>query len=200
MNSGRAVAVSSALLAIVSLVVAWCYYEGIMAIISLFTLAFGIVASKRCSAKTNVFIMMAAAAALVCTILSITVLSQGNFSDAEGHPSTMWFVIIGLVHSAPVVPLTFAAYIVIASVTGASYNWAIVRGLSPFIGMGIEVPGFVLEYVFEGSDNWMTDNGYILYHFLMTVLVMIVFAYFTSAAMRRQRLVITENGLGELQC
>lgn len=193
MNSGRAVAVVSAILAVISLVIAWYYYEGIMAIVSLFALVFGAVASKRCSARTNKYIMIAAAVSLVCTVLSVTVLSQGNFSD-DGHPTTFWFVLIGLVHTIPVVPLTFATFTIIASVTGASYNWAIVRGLSPFIGMGMEVPGFVLEYMFEGSDNWMTDNGYILYHFLMTALVMIVFSYSASVAMRRSKMIINENG------
>lgn len=193
MNSGRIVAAASAMLALVSLIVACYYYEGIMAIISLFALVFGGVASKRCSARTNKYIMAAAAMALVCTILSVTVLNQGNFS-VDGHPTTFWFVLIGLVHTIPVVPLTFSTYTIIASVTGASYNWAIVRGLSPFIGMGMEVPGFVLEYVFEGADNWMTDNGYILYHFLMTALVMLVFSYSASVAMRRMNMVINENG------
>lgn len=193
MNSGRIVAVASAVLAVVSLVIAWHYYEGIMAVVSLFALVFGVVASKRCSAKTNKYIMVAAALALICTVLSVTVLSQGNFS-VNGHPTTFWFVLIGLVHTIPVVPLTFSTYTVIASVTGASYNWAIIRGLSPFIGMGMEVPGFVLEYVFEGSDNWMTDNGYILYHFLMTALVMIVFSYLSSVIMKDKNMVINETG------
>ncbi len=193
MNGGRIVAIASAMLAVVSLIVAYFYYEGIMAVVSLFALVFGTVASKRCSAKTNKYIMVAAAMALICTVLSVTVLSQGNFSEG-GHPTTFWFVLIGLVHTIPVVPLTFSAYTVIASVSGASYNWAVVRGLSPFIGMGMEVPGFVLEYVFEGADNWMTDNGYILYHFLMTALVMLVFSYIGSSLMRKHRVIINESG------
>ena len=200
MNTGRAVAVISALLAIISLVVAWVHYEGIMAIVSFFVLMFGALASKNCTLNTNKFILLASVAAIICTVLSVTVLTQGNFADAEGTPTVTWFVIIGLVHSVPVVPLTFSMFPIVSSLSGASYNWAIVRGLSPFIGMGMEVPGFVLEYMFEGSDNWMTDNGYILYHFLMTALVMIVFAYIASSIMRRHRLVVTERGLGELRC
>lgn len=200
MNSGRIVAISSALLAVVSLVVAWVYYEGIMVIVSLFALVFGSIASKRCSARTCIYIMIASAAALVCTVLSVTVLSQGNFLGDDGDPTVFWFALIGLVHTVPVVPLTFATYTIIASVTGASYNWAIVRGLSPFIGMGMEVPGFVLEYVFEGSDNWMTYNGYILYHFLMTAIVMIVFAWYASKIMRRHSIIIDENGTEEILC
>lgn len=200
MNTGRAVAVVSALLAIASLVVAWIHYEGIMAIVSFFVLVFGVLASKNCTLNTNKFILLASVASVVCTALSVTVLVQGNFSDAEGTPTVTWFVLIGLVHSVPVVPLTLSVYPIIASLSGASFNWAIVRGLSPFIGMGMEVPGFVLEYMFEGADNWMTDNGYILYHFLMTALVMIVFAYIASSIMRKNSLIMTEKGLGELRC
>lgn len=200
MNSGRAVAIFGALLAVVSIVVAWVYYEGIMVVISLFALVYGAIASKRCSARASMYITAASAAALVCTVLSVTVLSQGNFLGDNGKPTIFWFVLIGLVHTVPVVPLTFATYVVFASVTGASYNWAVVRGLSPFIGMGMEVPGFVLEYVFQGSDNWMTDNGYILYQFLMTAIVMIVFVWYVSRHMRAHRIIVNENGVGEIQC
>ncbi len=200
MNSGRVVAISGALLAVVSLVVAWVHYEGIMVVISLFALVYGSIASKRCSAGTCMCIMAASVAALVCTVLSVTVLDQGNFLGDDGNPTIFWFVLIGLVHTVPVVPLTFVTYIIVASMTGASYNWAVVRGLSPFIGMGMEVPGFVLEYVFQGSDNWMTDNGYILYHFLMTAIVMIVFAWYASRYMRARRIIVDGNGVGEVQC
>ena len=40
----------------------------------------------------------------------------------------------------------------------------------------------------------MTDNGYILYHFLMTALVMLVFSYIGSVLMRKHRIVINEEG------
>ena len=48
--------------------------------------------------------------------------------------------------------------------------------------------------MFEGSDNWMTDNGYILYHFLMTAIVMMAFSYSASVVMRRSNMIINENG------
>lgn len=200
MNTGRAVALASALLAIVSLMISLYYYEGIMAIVSFFTLVFGAVASGRCSRRTNRFILIASVTSVICTVLSVTILVQGGFSDADGVPTTTWFVIIGLVHSIPVVPLTLSVYPIVSSVYGASFNWAVVRGLSPFIGIGIEVPGFVLEYMFEGSDNWMTDNGYILYHFLMTAIVMIASSYLVSSVMRRDGLVVTQDGAGDIGC
>ncbi len=195
MDSGRAVAAASTLLGLISLVIAWVDYEGIMAVVSIVTLIYGAIASKRCSLDNSKYILVAAITALICTVLSVTVLSQGNFTDASGEPSTTWFVIIGLVHSIPVMFLAFETYIIFASLWKGSYNWAVVRGLSPVIGMGLEVPGFVLEYVFEGADNWMTDNGYILYHFLMTLIVLLVFAYLASRRMQERALVINENGL-----
>ena len=200
MDSSRAVAAAGALLALASLVLALVEYEGIMAVVSVVTLVYGLVASKRCPPDNGRYILITALAALACTVLSITVLSQGNFTDDGGDPTTAWFVVIGLVHSVPVALLTFETYVVFASLWGASYNWAVVRGLSPFIGMGLEVPGFILEYVFEGADNWMTDNGYILYHFLMTLVVMILVSYPLSKRMRGCRTIITENGAEELKC
>lgn len=197
MNSGRITAIASALLAVLSLVLAWVNYEGIMVVISFFALMFGLVASKRCSAKMNSFIMVAAFLCLVSTFLSTTVLSPTHFMEGE-EPSVLWFIVTGLLHAVPLVPLVFAAFVIIASVTGASYNWAIIRGLSPFIGMGMEVPGFVLEYMFQGSDQWMTDNGYILYHFLMTFIVMFISSRFASSVLRKNSIVVTLHGLRRL--
>lgn len=198
MDTTRIISVAGSLIAVISIIVAVVKYEGIMAIISLFTLAYGIIWMYKCPSKPNQAIPLAAVLGLICTVLSVTVLTPDNFMDGD-DPSTLWFVLIGLVHTVPLVPLTLSSFVVIASFSSASYNWALVGYLSPFIGMGIEVPGFVLEYVFQGSDNWMTDNGYILFHFLMSAIVLIVVSYFVSKAMRERRIIINGEGVGEMQ-
>ena len=93
------------------------------------------------------------------------------------------------------VPLTFAAFVITASVSDASYNWAVVRGLSPFIAMGMQVPGFVVEYL----DPKNVDNGYILYTLLTMFVVMLVCGLAMSHYMRKNRMVINENGMVVLE-
>ena len=78
-----------------------------------------------------------------------------------------------------------------ASVSEASYNWAVVRGLSPFIAMGMQVPGYVVEYL----DSDIVDNGYILYGLLTMLIIMVVFGIILSQYMRKNRLIINENGM-----
>ena len=153
MNSGRLVAIASALISLAALAIAISEFEGIMTVIALFSLVFGSVASKRCSAKTNLFILAAAIATLACTAVSVVALGPEQMVDKDVMDKVHWFYIMGLLHAVPIVPMAFASFIIIASVTGASYNWAVVGGLSPFVALGILVPGYVLEYVFQGIGD-----------------------------------------------
>ena len=198
MNTGRVVAAASALISLIALVLSVYNFEGIMAVIALFSLVFGIVASKRCSAATNRFILLAAIATLVCVCLSITVLAPESMVDKDVMEKVHWFYAMGLLHVIPLVPMTLASFVIIASVTGASYNWAIVGGFATFIALGILVPGYVLEYVFQGLGDMLDDNGYILYGLLVATAVMLVFSWLEARYMRRGHLIITEAGMVEL--
>ena len=194
MDSGRVGAILSAVVALVSLILALGDMEGNMVVTSIFVLVFGIIASKRCSLSMNRFILIAAFVTLVCTALSVTVFSQSAM-DPESDSEFAWFYAMAFLHAIPLVPLTFAAFIITASVSEASYNWAVVRGLSPFISMGMQVPGFVVEYL----DPKNVDNGYILYTLLMMFVVMAVCGVLISQYMRKNRLIINENGMVTLE-
>lgn len=193
MNTGRMGAILSAAVALVSLILALNDMEGSMIVTSFFVLVFGIIASKRCSLKMNRLIMIASFVTLLCTILTVTVLSQ-SLVQRESDYEFVWFYLIAFVHAVPLVPLTFSSFVITASVSGASYNWAVVRGLSPFIAMGMQVPGYVVEYL----DSNIVDNGYILYGLLMMFVIMAVCGYVMSHYMRRNRMIINENGMGVL--
>lgn len=180
------------MLALASAVLSLLKCEGIMLAISVFAVAFGILAVSRCSSDTAMLITSASGLALIATVLSVTVLEPEGFMNGD-DPSTSWFVLIGLIHTIPLVLLVFAVLSVMSAMFGASYNWVLVRGLSPFVAMGMEVPGFVLEYIFMGVDTWMTDNGYILYHFLVTGVVVAAMAYMLSVRMRRSGIVMARG-------
>lgn len=197
MDSGRVVAISSAIISLVALALAIVEYEGLMTVTAVFAIGFGLIASKRCSASTNRFILLAAIATLVCTILSVTVFSQENLVDTGGVEELQWFYIMAVLHVIPLVPLTLASFVVVASVSESSYNWALVTGLGPFIAMGMQVPGFVLEFFFQdiNLDVWMVNNGYILYALLATLVVSLVSCWLTGRYMRRNGLIITEDGM-----
>lgn len=192
MSKEGAVAAMGAILALISAFIALRRCEGVMLALAVFAIVFGFVAVRRCSPDTAKLISSASALLLVSTILSVTVLEPEHFMDGE-DPSTFWFVLIGFVHTIPLALLTLAVFSVLSAVFGASYNWVLVRGMGPFVAMGMEVPGFVLEYLFVGVDSWMTDNGYILYHFLVTGVVVAILAYLVSDTMRSRSLVLS-NG------
>ena len=194
MNTGRMGAILSAAVALVSLILALNDMEGSMIVTSFFVLVFGVIASKRCSLKMNRLILIASFVTLLCTVLTVTVLSQSQV-QRESDYEFVWFYLIAFVHAVPLVPLTFSSFVITASVSGASYNWAVVRGLSPFIAMGMQVPGYVVEYL----DTNIVDNGYILYGLLTMFVIMAVCGYIMSYFMRRNRLIINENGMVVLE-
>lgn len=190
MDSGRAGAILSAAVALVSLILAVDGREGSMVVTSFFVLVFGAIASKRCSLKMNRLILIASFVTLVCTVLTTTVLAQSSV-EKDSEFEFLWFYLTAVVHAVPLVPLTFSTFVITASVSEASYNWAVVRGLSPFIAMGMQVPGYVVEYL----DSDIVDNGYILYGLLTMLIIMMVFGIILSQYMRKNRLIINENGM-----
>lgn len=190
MDSGRAGAILSAAVALVSLILAVDGREGSMVVTSFFVLVFGAIASKRCSLKMNRLILIASFVTLVCTLLTTTVLAQSSV-EKDSEFEFLWFYLTAVVHAVPLVPLTFSTFVITASVSEASYNWAVVRGLSPFIAMGMQVPGYVVEYL----DSDIVDNGYILYGLLTMLIIMMVFGIILSQYMRKNRLIINENGM-----
>ena len=190
MDSGRAGAILSAAVALVSLILAVDGREGSMVVTSFFVLVFGAIASKRCSLKMNRLILIASFVTLVCTVLTTTVLAQSSV-EKDSEFEFLWFYLTAVVHAVPLVPLTFSTFVITASVSEASYNWAVVRGLSPFIAMGMQVPGYVVEYL----DSDIVDNGYILYGLLTMLIIMVVFGVILSQYMRKNRLIINENGM-----
>ena len=180
----------SAAVALVSLILAVDGREGSMVVTSFFVLVFGAIASKRCSLKMNRLILIASFVTLVCTVLTTTVLAQSSV-EKDSEFEFLWFYLTAVVHAVPLVPLTFSTFVITASVSEASYNWAVVRGLSPFIAMGMQVPGYVVEYL----DSDIVDNGYILYGLLTMLIIMVVFGIILSQYMRKNRLIINENGM-----
>ena len=178
MDSGRAGAILSAAVALVSLILAVDGREGSMVVTSFFVLVFGAIASKRCSLKMNRLILIASFVTLVCTVLTTTVLAQSSV-EKDSEFEFLWFYLTAVVHAVPLVPLTFSTFVITASVSEASYNWAVVRGLS------------VVEYL----DSDIVDNGYILYGLLTMLIIMAVFGVILSHYMRKNRLIINENGM-----
>ena len=90
MDSGRAGAILSAAVALVSLILAVDGREGSMVVTSFFVLVFGAIASKRCSLKMNRLILIASFVTLVCTLLTTTVLAQSSV-EKDSEFEFLWF-------------------------------------------------------------------------------------------------------------
>ncbi len=197
MVSERGVSTLSAVLSLVSVAVSLLWFEGIMLATSIFSLVFCAILAYRPSPGSGRLAVASSVILLVCTVFTSTVMSQQSLVDSGTLDSTSWILVVSLVHALPLTLVVITAYYALASVSGASYNWAYVRYLTVFMALGMQVPGFVLEYVFHDGvalDDSTINNGYILYGMAITIVVIIVFSYAYSRWLRSNILIINSNG------
>ena len=134
---------------------------------------------------------------LVCTILITTVLSYETMVENGTMGKQSWIYLAGIVQAVPVLPIVLASFFVIAAVFGASYNWAVVTGLTVFIGLGILSGGYSLTYLFlaAGIEKGLMENAYILYGLLIGMFFLIAFTYVLFRIFKKNHYVITSDGL-----
>ncbi len=180
--------------AITSLMVALSRREEVMSVLSAISFILGYCAYFCRSGHMDRMVCVASLVTLICTLTCVTSLYQMDHLDTLGNIPMWWIVSIGLVHAMPIAPLILVFVNVLTSFTGASINWAIVLVLGPFIGMGMEVPGFIIEYIFTPFDAWLADNTYLLVGMLESGLVALVASVVISKNMKGGTWLITCNG------
>ncbi|MCQ2070174.1 MAG: hypothetical protein MJZ68_03495 [archaeon] len=197
MNQNNCVMVFNIVLCLIGLCVAISDNDGIGLVTALFALVFGSIACGMGTIRAYVLVCLTALLLLITNSLSITVVSYDTMVMRKGIDNDIWGLLIGTVHAVVMVPLVMVIYIALSSRFGAVFNWAMVRGLSVFIAMGVQVPGFVLEYIMHNVeyDTSNLNNGYIIYGFMTTLLFLILSSYLLSGSMRKKHLVLNANGL-----
>ncbi len=114
----------------------------------------------------------------------------------EGLDIYVWSSLVALVHSLCLPSLAFGSLFFMASWSGSSYNWAIVGALITFIGLGMVLPGFMLEYFdMIYGERELTTNGYALMSLMIPLIMMAITAVISSRRMRSGKLLIRRNGL-----
>ena len=198
MNAGRALSVASVIISAISLAIGFWGSNGVMTVASFIALCFSIVNVRYSPDRFRLAIIMSAVL-LVCTILITTVFSYETLVVSENiMTKATWVFVAGPIYAIAVIPITFMAYFVIAAISNASYNWAVVSGLTVFIGLGIHSAGYAMTYVFFlfGLEKHLSENYIAIYGLIIGLLTLVIFTILLNRIFLKNRYLITANGLG----
>jgi hypothetical protein len=193
------VSVIGAILSFISLIVGVWTLDGVMVVASLLTFLFCITMAK--CGKVHKLALIASITVLICTVLMATVASYETMVDDGTSSKSTWTYVAAVIHAVPMIPVTLLTFYSIAAFSRASYNWVIVCGLGPFIGLGIQGIGYALTYPFVLADFQIgpTENAYVLYGLMFCMIFLIAFYMILKSKLKKGRLMITSNGLEVIQ-
>ena len=179
----------------VSIALGLYYNDAMMVVLSLLALCYCIVSLKYGNA--GLFVTVASMIVMVCTILVTIVFSYDSMVTNGTMEKIDWSFIINIIQTVAVIPLTVLTFFIIAKVSEASYNWVMIGGFTPFIGLGIMGIGYALTYIFLLTElnDVLTDNVYILYGAAICLITHIVIALILGSIFKKRRYLITSNGL-----
>jgi hypothetical protein len=129
-----------------------------------------------------------------------TVLSLENAVVGGMMSRDVWAYETAFMKCVAVIPLIILFYFTAAAAFGASYNWALVAGLSFFVGLGMMLAGHTVIYFFQRSkiDDIVTKAD-VVAELLMSVIIFALLAVLLSHIFKRRRYLITKNGLETMQ-
>jgi len=137
---------------------------------------------------------------LVCTVILVSVNSYKNLVDGGVTPGD-WWLFCGIVQGIAVIPLIMMFYFTIAAMFSASYNWAIAPGLGWLIGMGMQVPKCILIFLiqFKDLERGAISNSTLILVMLVSMMVFVIFCLILRYVFKKNRYLITANGLVVMQ-
>ena len=196
MIAGRALSVAIVLISAMSLAIGLWGNLGVMTIVSAIALCFSIINAKYAPGCFRLALIVSVVL-IVCTILMTTVLSYDTLVREGTMSNETWIHMAGIIQAVAILPITFMSYFVIAAFSNASYNWAVVTGLTTFIGLGILSIGYAMTYVFYTLDlnKGPSENYYVFFGLMVAVLVLVIFSICLHHVFRKNRYLITSKGL-----
>lgn len=197
MDTNRILALISVVLAAISAVLGFLDREGVTAFASSLALCLSVLALKYCSENVSKYTFIMSLVVLICTTLMATLTSH-EFLVEDGNMSRdTWIYVSAIVRTIAIFPMIIMFYFVVAAMFDASYNWAVTAALSPFIGIGMMVPGYVVMYIIQWNDidAEVIMNANIVIGLMVSLISFIVFTLILRHVFLKNRYLITKNGL-----
>ncbi len=194
MESGKPLASVATALSAASLACAAWYSDWIGAGVAGFALVFSAIAVLKCGPRAAMFCLAASAVSLVGTAVISFWFTEGLVNDGT-ISRTVWNFGCAFIHAAPLPPLSIAAFYCIAAMFNASFNWALTFSLCPFVGLGMLVPGFVMEYIDEmlGAPE-LPNNAYAVTCLAVGLVIMAITGVIVRRVMKPNMYLIRASG------
>lgn len=193
MNWKSAAALSVALSVLATIVSGW-YHDWVCTALGVYSAVFSYTCFIKSNDRYSVFCLASSVLVLAGALVSSFCLPYSLVTDESLDVNT-WALMVAVSHSLCIPLLAVESFYFMAARFQASYNWMLVSGLVFFIGLGMALPGFILEFVdyLLGISN-LTTNAYALLSLIVPVLFMIVTAIVAWRVMRPNRYLITSEG------
>lgn len=197
MDTSRMLAITGTIISAASLAIGIWSLEGVMIAISLFSFCFSLAAVKYAPSSVDRIVLITSVVVMICTALVATVVSYDSLVGSGTISKNVWTYMIAVLQTIPILPLIFLSYVAIASAFNASYNWAVVTGLSVFIGIGIQSSGYVLVYVVQwlGLGAFAIVNADVLYSLGIVLMASILFSAVLWRVFVKNQYLINSQGL-----
>ena len=194
MESGRPLASVATALSAASLACAAWHSDWIGAGVAVFALIFSVIAVLKCGPRAAMFCLAASALSLIGTAIISFWFTEELVND-DTISRTVWNFGCAFIHAMPLPPLSIAAFYCIAAVFNASFNWALTFSLCPFVGLGMLVPGFVMEYIDEllGAPE-LPNNAYAVTCLAVGLVIMAITGVVVRRVMKPNRYLIRASG------
>jgi hypothetical protein len=171
--------------------------DGAMTALSMLAALFSVLSFVYCSPAARLYILIASATVLACTILMVTAASHDTLVNGGYVSDLGWIYIYAVIRGIAVIPLMIVFFFTTAAVFKASYNWAVVSGLGWLTGMGMQVPQFAMVLILQSSEleSEIIVNATIVIGMLVNLVMFAAFSLILRSVFKKNRYLITPNGL-----
>ncbi|MDR2866990.1 MAG: hypothetical protein LBV13_06305 [Methanomassiliicoccaceae archaeon] len=180
--------------------------DGPMIALSAMAFILSAVSLAYCRGDSWRIFVIASVTVLICTLIMVTAASHQTLVDEGTMSEYTWTYVAALVRGVAIISLILAFYFATAAAFKASYNWVSAGGLAWLIGMGMQVPMFVLMFMIEvpgaidsviGNEPAVdiVSNASIVIGMLINLAMFMAFSLYMGRVFVKRRWLITANGL-----
>jgi len=192
-------------ISLVSLALGVWKQDGMMMTMSAAAVFFSVLSFMYCSDRVHIYAFIMSVSVLICTALTVTVASHDSLVVSGTASTYTWIYITSIMRGIAVIPMIMMFFFVTAAVFKASYNWATASVMSWAIGMGLLLPMYVTVLfvqradLYDGMNDGIIANATLVIGMLVNLLIFITFSMILRSVMKKNKYLITENGLEEMK-
>lgn len=197
MDSSKARAAAGIVFATLSVILGLWGHDGAMLALSCFAAAFSALSLLRCSDTVHRYSLIMSATVLACTVLMVTVASYDTLVSGNIMSDYWWIYISAAIQGAAAIPLIIMFFFTTAAVFKASYNWVLMPGIAWLVGMGMQVPKYLMVYViqFRDLESGVISNTTLTLTMMLDLFIFAAFSLILRHTFKKNVYLVNENGL-----